>query len=206
MSQALPERVLLLHGLWMPAASMARLALRLRQAGLETEIFAYPGAVRGPAGVVPALCRRLQRCDAVVAHSLGGLMTLSALREAPDAPVRRVVCLGSPLAGSGAARGIARHGLSAWTLGRAGTLLQRGIGAWQGAAAVGVVAGTTPLGLGRLFGRFAESNDGTVALSETRIEGLADHVAIPSSHTGLVYSARAAELALTFLRHGRFAA
>ena len=38
---------------------------------------------------------------ALVGHSLGGLVALEALRRQPDLPVSRVVCLGSPLRGSG---------------------------------------------------------------------------------------------------------
>ena len=208
MSTAAPAvggRVLLLHGLWMPGASMARLAARLRRAGFQPDIHPYPGARGGPAQVLPGLCRRLREFDAVVAHSLGGLMTLSALQAECDLPVRRVVCLGSPLAGSAAAAGIARHRSTAWTLGGSAQLLQRGLGAWQGAAQVGVIAGRRPLGLGQFFGGFREANDGTVAVAETQLPGLADHVVIPSSHTGLVYSATAAALAVHFLQHGRFA-
>ena len=44
----------------------------------------------------------------IVAHSLGGLIALQALRDAPHLPVRRMVCLGSPLGGSGAAAGMLR--------------------------------------------------------------------------------------------------
>lgn len=204
--QAGGTRVLLLHGLWMPGASMARLAARLRGAGFAPSIHAYAGAGGGPDRVLPDLCQRLREVDAVVAHSLGGLMTLSALRACGDLPVQRVVCLGSPLAGSAAAAGIARHPWSAWTLGGSAELLQRGLGEWQGTAQVGVVAGRRPLGLGQVFGRFRDEHDGTVAVSETRIDGLADHVVIGSSHTGLVYSGAAAGLAAHFLQHGRFPA
>jgi hypothetical protein len=199
-------RVLLLHGLWMPGASMRRLAARLHAAGFMSEIHAYPGARGGPAIVLPGLRRLLERSDAIVAHSLGGLMALSALNEATSSPVARVVCLGSPLRGSAAAVALGRHAVSAWMLGRAGGLLSQGVGAWQGAAQVGVVAGRSPLGLGQIFGRFEGPHDGTVAVAETRLDGLTDHVVIRSSHTGLVYSAEAADCCIRFLRHGRFAA
>lgn len=197
-------RVLLLHGLWMPGASMLRLAARLRAEGFDAAIHAYPGARGGPDAVLPGLRLRLRETDAVVAHSLGGLMTLSALREAGELPVARVVCLGSPLAGSAAAAGISRHALSAWTLGRASQLLRSGIGAWTGTPQVGVIAGRNPRGLGQVFARLEGDHDGTVAVAETRIDGLSDHVVVASSHTGLVYSPEAARLAVRFLRHGRF--
>jgi len=69
---------------------------------------------------------------------------------------------------------------------------------------VGVVAGTTPLGLGRIVTRFAGPNDGTVALSETQIPGAADHIAVPVNHTALVTSMLVAKQVDAFLRQGQF--
>ena len=69
---------------------------------------------------------------------------------------------------------------------------------------VGVVAGTVPVGLGRFVTRFDEPNDGTVALSETRIPGAADHIEVPVNHTALVTSSLVAGQVDAFLRHGRF--
>jgi hypothetical protein len=199
-------RVLLLHGIWMPGASLLRLAARLREAGFEPQIHSYPGAAGGPDVVLPALRERLRGFDAVIGHSLGGLMTLSALREATETlPVARVVCLGSPLCGSAAAAGIARRRATAWTLGHSAELLQRGLDEWHGAAQVGVIAGRTPIGLGRFFGGFRGAHDGSVAVTETQLPGLTDHVVIAATHTGLVYSAEAARLAVRFLQQGRFA-
>jgi pimeloyl-ACP methyl ester carboxylesterase len=201
-------RVLLLHGIWMLGVSMAPLARRLREAGFETELHGYAGVGAGPEGTLPALRERLRGFDAVVGHSLGGLMALSALREDPTGElqrVRRVVCLGSPLAGSAAAGALARRPFTAWGLGRSSTLLQRGLGEWRGTAQVGSIAGRSPLGLGHLFAGFAGPHDGSVAVSETQLPGIADHVVLDASHTGLVFSPQAATLAAHFLQHGRFA-
>lgn len=197
-------RVLLLHGLWMPGLSMGWMARWLRREGFATEVFAYPGALAGPDVVVPALRPRLERVDAVVAHSLGGLMTLEALREGDFPDVRRVVCLGSPLCGSGAAHGLRTHRATGWTLGRAAPLLRRGCAPWTGQAQVGVVAGTRAVGFGRWFARFDGPSDGTVAVAETRLDGLADHCCVDASHSGLLLSRQAARQTVRFLREGRF--
>ena len=55
---------------------------------------------------VPHLIARLRDSEplALLGHSLGGLIALEALNREPDLPVTRVVCLGSPLRGSHAAR------------------------------------------------------------------------------------------------------
>lgn len=200
------DRVLLLHGLWMPGLSMGWMARRLRREGFATEVFAYPGAMAGPDMVVPALRPRLARVDAVVAHSLGGLMTLEALRLGGFPAVRRVVCLGSPLCGSGAAEGLRTHRAMEWTLGRAAPLLRVGCAPWAGQAQVGMVAGTRAVGFGRWFARFDGPSDGTVAVAETRLPGLADHCCVDASHSGLLFSRDTVRQVVHFLREGRFEA
>ncbi|TWI14127.1 esterase/lipase family protein [Aerolutibacter ruishenii] len=200
------RRVLLLPGLWMPRASMRWHAHRLRKAGYVPHLFGYAPVTRGPDAVIPALAEAMRAPGDVVAHSLGGLLALRTLQHHPDLPVGRVVCLGSPLAGSAAATGLASRALGAACLGRSADLLRTGCPAWRGQAQVGVVAGEQPLGLGQFFGRFPGPNDGTVAVAETCLPGLADHAVIPTSHSGLLFSEVAAQLALSFLGGGRFAA
>jgi hypothetical protein len=60
------------------------------------------------------------------------------------------------------------------------------------------------MGLGRLFVKFNEDSDGTVAVSETRLPGAKDCLSLPVSHMGLLLSARVAREAGTFLQTGRF--
>jgi len=200
------RRVVLVHGLWMPGASMHWLSLQLRDAGFAPEVFSYHSVADGPDLAVPRLVETLQAGEPadIVAHSLGGLIALQALRETPALPVSRVVCLGSPLTGSGAAAGMLRWSPTAPLLGRSAGLLQDGVGRWEGKARVGVVAGCVPHGLGALFAGFEGEHDGTVAVVETRLEGIADHVVVECSHSGLLFSAEAAAQAIRFLREGRF--
>ena len=130
-------------------------------------------------------------------------MALEALRRAPELDVPRVVCLGSPLLGSDTAKMLAGHGWMA-ALGRSGDLLQHGLAEWDGRAEVGLVAGSVPHGLGALMGALHGDSDGTVALAETRLPGLADHCVVQASHSGLVLSPEVADLTAAFLRAGRF--
>jgi hypothetical protein len=75
---------------------------------------------------------------------------------------------------------------------------------WTGANALGSIAGTLRVGTGQFFAHFDEDNDGTVAVSETVIPGLADHLAMPHSHIGMLFAQDVAAQVAHFLRHGRF--
>ena len=201
-----PRPVLLVHGLWNAKLWLTPLAWRLRRAGFEVGGFGYPSIVGGAEAAVEALSKHLHGKSErdLVGHSLGGLIALESLRQAPELAVSRVVCLGSPLCGSQTARNLAA---SPWTrplLGRSAPMLAGGLAGWDGPAQVGVVAGDVAHGLGRLFARFDGGSDGTVGLEETRLPGLADHCTVHSSHTGLVFSPAAVRQAAHFLRHGRF--
>lgn len=201
------RRVLLVHGLWNAKLWLTPLAWRLRQAGFDVDGFGYPSIVGGAEAAVEALSEHLHGKSELdlVGHSLGGLIALEALRRTPGLAVRRVVCLGSPLCGSKVARNLGRHWPVAWALGRSRGLLETGCPPWQGQAQVGVVAGNLARGAGRLAARFDGPSDGTVAVAETRLPGLADHCVVAASHTGLVFSREAADQAAAFLRDGRFA-
>ena len=200
------RRVILLHGLWMPGASMHWLATQLQAQGFAPETFAYNSVADGPDRAVPRLVEQLREGGEadIVAHSLGGLIALQALCEAPDVSVARTICMGSPLTGSGAATGLLRWAPAASFLGRSAALLQQGVQCWKGRTEVGVIAGRVPHGLGALFAGFDGDHDGTVAVAETRLGGIADHVVLEASHSGLLFSSQAAAQVVAFLRNGRF--
>jgi len=69
-----------------------------------------------------------------------------------------------------------------------------------------VLAGTAPLGLGRLFGTLPGANDGVVTVEETAVPGMTERITLPLGHSQLIFSARAARLVETFLKEGRFGA
>ncbi|MXV08271.1 MULTISPECIES: esterase/lipase family protein [unclassified Xanthomonas] len=207
---AAAPQVLLLHGIWNARPWLLPLALRLRRAGWRVASFGYSTAVGGAEAAVPRLHARIEHLAvagpvALVGHSLGGLIALQALQQAPSLPVTRVICLGSPLAGSAAARALAQRRLGV-ALGRSAALLQQGVARWDGPAEVGMIAGTVARGLGARFAALGPESDGSVALAETRVPGLGDHCQVRASHSGLLFSADAARQTAAFLRDGRFAA
>ena len=205
---AVQSQVILLHGIWMRSPSLWWLERRLRAAGFDTARFDYASVFGAPARAVEALRDRLRAAGPgpihLVGHSLGGLVAIAACRDAGELPEGRILCLGSPLAGSAAARAVDRWpGLRALAGGWREALLH-GAGALPPRREIGVIAGTRSLGLGALLARLPRPHDGTVALAETRVEGLADHLAVDASHTGMLLDPVVAQAAARFLRSGRF--
>jgi pimeloyl-ACP methyl ester carboxylesterase len=201
------REVIVLGGLWVPGLAMSPLAVRLAAEGFHCHVFRYTG--RGHR--VDMNAERLSRfAQAVgpahfVGHSLGGLVILEALGAAPELAAGRVVLLGTPTAGSFAGRRFAAHRFGRWLLGRSESLWrERGAARWRRPEPLGVIAGTTPLGLGRALGRLPGPNDGVVCVEETTVEGMRDRIVLPVSHSAMILSARVAAQTAEFLRRGRF--
>lgn len=192
-------RVLLVHGLWMQAPALFYWARRLRAAGFEPVYFCYKSLLEEPDSArVRLRLAALERPDThILAHSLGGLVTLNAL-AGETAFTGRIICVGSPLAGSRTARAMAARHIGRLA-GRSLPLLCQGLQRVPEGLRVSVIAGTNPHGLGRLLQRFDEPNDGTVALSETQIPGLERHITVPVSHSGQLLSKAVAQQFLNML-------
>ncbi len=205
------EHVILLHGLWMRGFALAMLHKRLIEAGFRVHRFDYLSVAATQQRILDRLHAQMGDLaadgDAVhlVGHSLGGLLALRACVDDAPLPAGRIVCLGSPLLGSAAARGFAGWGRGGEVLlGHNRELLQRGFERWDGSREVGVIAGRLPLGLGAMLGHLDGEHDGTVAVAETRLPGLADHCVVESNHMGLLFSAEVAQRVGCFLHAGRF--
>ncbi|MEN8206923.1 MAG: alpha/beta fold hydrolase [Pseudomonadota bacterium] len=207
----MPETVFLIHGIWMTGLEMQLLARRVRACGYHTEVFSYRSLLRPLLHNAARLADRVRQQDVptvhLVGHSLGGLVILQALQDHPDLINGRIVLLGSPVNGSVIAKRVQRYPFSSWSLGRSGRDALLGNGPrWQGRLSLGVIAGTRPVGIGRLLGGFDGDNDGTVAVDETEIAGSSSAMTVNTGHFGLLYSTEVAQAVCAFLRQGRFAA
>jgi pimeloyl-ACP methyl ester carboxylesterase len=203
------ETVVVLHGLWMPGMVTAVLAHRLTLCGFEAIRFSYPSQRRGLGDNAQRLADFLSAINSpivhFVGHSLGGLLVWRLLRDFPEQRPGRVVLLGSPLAGSGVARHVSRSWVSPLLLGRsAGRELIKGVGAWPQGREAGAIAGSHGIGVGRILGGVEPPCDGTVAVAETRVPGIAEHLILATTHTGLLLSATAARQVCAFLKSGHF--
>jgi len=203
--------VVYVHGLWMPGEESLVLKTRLsREFGLALHAFHYSAATTAMNLISERLAEFVHALASpevhFVGHSLGGLVIYRFLERFPDQPPGRVVFLGTPSVASRAAEHAARFAPIAHLMGQsvAEELLQPCERRWSQPRALGIVAGTQPLGLGQLLARFREANDGTVAVSETRMPGATDHISLPVSHLGMLVSARVAHATGRFLTYGHF--
>jgi pimeloyl-ACP methyl ester carboxylesterase len=203
---SLAEQVVLVSGLWVPAAAMAVLAARLRRAGFLPRRFAYYGRQPHAANVerLADFSRRLPG-DAphFVGQSLGGVLIFDMLSARLDVSAGRVVLLGAPVGGSLSGRRFSCHALGRWALGGCAPRWEEHEAAWRRREPLGVIAGTAPLGLGRLLGRLPGENDGVVTVAETAVAG-AEHTRVAQGHSMLAFSRGVAALVQRFLREGRF--
>lgn len=205
------DHVILLHGLWMRGFALVMLHRRLMEAGFRVHRFDYLSVAATQQRILGQIHDRMRELEQpgqsvhLVGHSLGGLLALRACEQENDLPSGRIVCLGSPLQGSAAARRLAGMGRGGEVLlGYNRALLEHGFEQWQGPREVGVIAGRLPIGLGVVLGQIDGEHDGTVAVTETRLPGLTDHCLVEANHTGLLFSPETARQIAEFLRQGRF--
>ena len=203
------ETVVLVHGLWMNGMGMGLLKWRLQKTGFMTRTFHYHGLQSTPEENADTLHRYLQAIDSpvvhFVCHSLGGLIVRHLLCRYPDCKPGRTVCLGTPHQASSAAKSLFRILPGRWLLGHSIEQgLLGGIPPWNHDHELGVIAGNLRLGMGLLIPGIPKPSDGTVAVQETMLEGMTDHIILPVSHTGLLLSSRVAMQTVYFLQHGRF--
>ena len=198
------KQVVLAPGLWMPAAAMTLLARRLARRGYAVHVFPYSGR-RSHEGNVQALARFARDKVFFVGHSLGGVLILDMLNRNPEVAAESVVLLGSPVRGCLAGRRLGAAGLGRWMMGACGALWDERPARWARGAPLGVIAGTTPLGLGRAFGTLPGTNDGVVCVEETTVDGMRERALVPRGHSMLIVSGRVGEMIERFLAGAKFA-
>ncbi|MBI3043533.1 MAG: alpha/beta hydrolase [Betaproteobacteria bacterium] len=205
------ETVVLVHGLWVHGLAMELMRRRVAHSGYRARAYSYPSmrlTLSENAERLARYCRALAAPRVhLVGHSLGGLIVLRMLEHAATLPVGRVVLTGTPVAESFAARRLARLPGGRAALGRSlPEWLESARPALYGRFEIGVVAGSLPLGLGRLVAPdLPGPSDGVVSVAETRLPGMRDHIVLNVSHSGMLLSRAVAHQVCAFLREGAFA-
>lgn len=211
MKDVAAQHVIYVHGLWMPGGESLLLAQRLlREFGLHVHAFPYSAATWGMEEITGHLCSFVRSLELpavhFVGHSLGGLVIYRYFEHYPEQPPGRVVFLGTPCLESRAAVQAAQLRFVSALMGPsvAAELLRPRERHWSFGRPLGIIAGSQSIGLGQFVAGFEEECDGTVAVSETRLPGAADHITLPVSHMGMLVSPRVARETGSFLRDGRF--
>lgn len=206
--------VILLHGLARGHGSLARLARHLRAEGFATAARTYPSRRRSIAALAGELADWIaEQADGrpvcAVTHSLGGVV----VRHLHDPRIawQRIVMLAPPNQGSRLAATLIRNPLFRWYYGPAGGELADGSGWPAPPAPFAVIAGTraraltnpTSWTVGRWFPPDVR-HDGTVAVAETQLDGMAAFAEVDATHTWIMNDPRVHALVVRYLRDGRF--
>ena len=204
--------VVLLHGIARTSASLTKLERALRTAGFATLNVDYPSRSKPIAKLAddihPTITRFAER-DAplhFVAHSMGGLVTRAYVARYRPARLAGVVMLGTPNGGSEVADVLSGSRLYRAFYGPAGLELTTTRPDALAAVdyPVGVIAGNRfidPIA-GLLV--LPKPNDGRVSVQSAMLAGMADHIVVKASHTGLPRHTVAIAQTIAFLRDGRF--
>ncbi|MDA9509333.1 hypothetical protein XI09_32795 [Bradyrhizobium sp. CCBAU 11386] len=205
--------VVLLHGIARTSASLTRLERALQANGFATLNVDYASRSKPIAALAddihPAIIGLAER-DAplhFVAHSMGGLVARTYIAKYRPARLAGIVMLGTPNGGSEVADLLSGYRLYRAFYGPAGlelTTVARPDALPAVDYPVGVIAGSRFID--PVAGLFVlpKPNDGRVSVQSAMLAGMADHVVVKASHTGLPRHAAAIAQTIAFLREGRF--
>jgi len=207
--------VVFLHGLARTSRSLAPLARHVRAAGHRTWLRTYPSRRQSVTELADEVVRWVQSDlgDAPligVTHSLGGIL---ARYIGDRLPWRGLVMLAPPNRGSRVARALRYHPLYRWFYGPAGQELGDHHDWPAPPHPFAVIAGTSGVSLANPPSWAIRSlkllppdaiHDGTVAVDEAKLPGMAAYAEVPAGHSFIMNHPRTRELVLRFIERGTF--
>lgn len=187
------------------------LARRLRRRGFVVHVFSYSSVRSDLHANAAKLAHFLEKLDAdtvhLVGHSLGGVLIRALFNDHPRQKPGRIVTLGAPHGGCRVAQRL--NGSSLWRTVMGKSVAQLLAGETQRwvlpPREIGAICGTRSVGMGRLLYRgLPRPNDGLLTVKESAWAAAREHLALPVSHTGMMFSRTVARQTAAFLSTGHF--
>ena len=209
------DTVVLVHGLGRTPTSMAVLRSRLVADGFRVVNFGYPSRAEEMEDIVASLGAAVEACCGqadgtvhFVTHSMGGILVRIYLAGRGAGLDGRVVMLSPPNQGSEVIDAFGDSPLLSAVLGPAGALLgtdSTGIASQLGPIdfSLGIITGDrsiNPIGSWLIPG----PDDGKVSVARARLDGAADFIVVPATHTFIMNRRDVAEEVAHFLTEGAF--
>jgi pimeloyl-ACP methyl ester carboxylesterase len=215
-ANATQDGVILLHGISRTARSFRKMQTVLEGRGFATLNQDYASRRKALEALAEDIHPAIQRfADGIdgsvhfVGHSMGGLLARVYIARYRPKRLGRVVMLGTPNSGSEIADRLGHFRAYRAFFGPAGQ--QLGTRRDEAVNAlfpptdypVGIIAGNRSIyPITSAF--LPKPHDGRVSVVNTRLDGMADHIVIRTSHPWLVRNNVAIEQTIAFLRDGKF--
>jgi pimeloyl-ACP methyl ester carboxylesterase len=206
--------VVLLHGLAGTSIQFRKMQRALQRAGFATLNLGYQSRKRSLEALAedihPAIARFAEEVSELhfVTHSMGGLLARTYLARHHYTHLARVVMLGPPNNGSEVAdllKDLAPYRAFFGPAGQqVGTQRSERLAGLPSPCEVGIIAGNRTISPIVSFFILPRPNDGKVSVASTKLEGMADHIVLKTSHTLMLLRRDAIEQTIFFLREGRF--